>query len=273
VAECARNIACVGGEGLAISDCLNFGNPEKPEIMWQLAEAVRGIGEACRALGTPVVSGNVSLYNETDGKGIHPTPTVAMVGLVEPVERTCTSHFKRAGDVVALVGSLTGEVGGSEYLAAVHGTEAGRIPALDLGREKAVCLAVRRAIAEGLLSSAHDCSEGGLAVALAESCMMADPPPGGGAPPWIGAAVRIPFGQRKDFVLFGEEPSRILVSLPHRSLARLEAIARECGAPLVQLGAVGGDRLEIQGALSLPVAELAAAWREGLPAVLRRGAR
>jgi phosphoribosylformylglycinamidine (FGAM) synthase-like enzyme len=270
VAECARNIACVGGEGLAITDCLNFGNPEKPEIMWQFAEAVAGISEACRAFGTPVVSGNVSLYNETDGKGIHPTPTVAMVGLVEPIDRTCGSAFRRPGDLVLLAGSLTGELGGSEYLAALHGVEAGAIPALDLEREKAVQETVRRAVREGLLSSAHDCSEGGLAVALAECCMMAEPPPGGGPPPWLGAALRIPFGQRKDFVLFGEEPGRIVLSLPHDRLARLEAIAAECGAPLLRLGAVGGERLEIQGALSLPVAELAEAWRSALPRVVRR---
>jgi len=272
VAECARNISCVGGEPLAVTDCLNFGNPEKPEIMWQFAEAVRGITEACRALGTPVVSGNVSLYNETDGRAIFPTPTVAMVGLVEPVERTCSSHFKRTGDLVVLVGTLAGEVGGSEYLAALHGREAGRVPPLDLAREKAVQATVRRAVQEGLLSSAHDCAEGGLAVALAECCMMAGAPAGGDPPPWIGAAVRVPFGTRKDFVLFGEEPSRIVVSLPHGNVPRLEALARECGAPLVQLGAVGGDRLEIQGALSIPVAELGAAWRSGIPAVLRRGA-
>ena len=270
VAECARNIACVGGEPLAVTDCLNFGNPEKPEIMWQFAEAVRGLSDACRALGTPVVSGNVSLYNETEGQGIFPTPTVGMVGLVEPVERTCGSAFRQAGDVVALVGELRGEVGGSEYLAALHGKEAGRPPALDLAREKAVQAAVRRAVAEGLLSSAHDCSDGGLAVALAECCMMSDPPPAGGAPRWLGAAVRIPFPLRKDFVLFGEDASRILVSLPHAAWPRFEAIAREVGAPLVQLGAVGGDRLEIQGALSLPVAELARAWRDGIPRVLRR---
>jgi phosphoribosylformylglycinamidine synthase len=270
VAECARNIACVGGEGLAITDCLNFGNPEKPEIMWQFAEAVRGISEACRALGTPVVSGNVSLYNETEGRGIFPTPTVAMVGLVEPVERTCSSAFKQAGDVVVLVGALTGEVGGSEYLAAIHGKEAGRIPALDLAREKAVQATVREAVREGLLSSAHDCSEGGLAVALAESCMMAQAPAGAGEPAWLGAALRVPFGLRKDFVLFGEEPARIVVSLPHAGLPRLEALARAHGAPLVQLGAVGGDRLEIQGALSVPVKELGAAWRSGIPQVLKR---
>jgi phosphoribosylformylglycinamidine synthase len=239
--------------------------------MWQFAECVRGIADACRALGTPVVSGNVSLYNETEGKGILPTPTVAMVGLVEPVERTCTSHFKRAGDLVVLVGALRAEAGGSEYLA-MRGVEAGRPPSLDLGREKAVQAAVRCAVREGLLASAHDCSDGGLAVALAECCMMAEPPPGGGAPPWIGAALRVPFPARKDLVLFGEDASRVVVSLAHRDLPRLSAIAREEGAPLVQLGAVGGDRLEIQGALSVPVAELARAWREGIPRILGRHA-
>jgi phosphoribosylformylglycinamidine synthase II len=271
VAECARNISCVGGEPLAITDCLNFGNPEKPEIMWQFAESVRGIGDACRALGTPVVSGNVSLYNETEGQGIFPTPTVAMVGLLDPVERTCGSAFRNAGDVVALVGSIQGEVGGSEYLAAEFGREAGRPPALDLEREKAVQATVRRAVREGLLSSAHDCSDGGLAVALAECCMMHDAPAGAGAP-HVGAAVRIPFPARKDFVLFGEDASRVLVSLPNANARRFLEIAQECGAPVIRLGAVGGDRLEIQGALSVPVADLARAWRDGIPSVLRRDA-
>jgi phosphoribosylformylglycinamidine synthase len=271
VAECARNIACVGGEPLAITDCLNFGNPEKPEIMWQFAECVRGIGDACRALGTPVVSGNVSLYNETEGQGIFPTPSVAMVGLVEPVERTCQSAFRNPGDLVVLVGALRGEVGGSEYLAAEFGKEAGRPPALDLAREKAVQETVRRAVRGGLLSSAHDCSDGGLAVALAECCMMHDAPAGARGP-WIGAAIRVPFPLRKDFVLFGEDASRVVVSLPAASLPALEALAKECGAPLVQLGAVGGDRLEIQGALSVAVEDLARAWRDGIPSVLRRDA-
>jgi phosphoribosylformylglycinamidine synthase len=270
VAECARNIACVGGEPIAITDCLNFGNPEKPEIMWQFAECVQGIAEACRALGTPVVSGNVSLYNETEGQAILPTPTVGMVGLVEPVERTCTSAFKRAGDVIAVVGALRGEVGGSEYLAAEHGTEAGRPPSLDLALEQKVQAAVREAVREGILSSAHDCSDGGLAVALAECCMMHDAPAGGGKAPWIGAAVRVPFPLRKDFILFGEDASRIVVSLPPAALPRFEAIAKARGAPLVLLGAVGGDRLEIQGGLSVPIAELARAWRDGIPSVLRR---
>ncbi len=271
VAECARNISCVGGEPIAITDCLNFGNPEKPEIMWQFAECVRGIGDACRAFGTPVVSGNVSLYNETEGQGIFPTPTVGMVGLVEPVDRACQSAFRTVGDVIALVGTIQGEVGGSEYLAAEFGREAGRPPALDLAKEKAVQETVRRAIREGLLSSAHDCSDGGLAVALAECCMMHDAPAGAGAP-FLGAAVRIPFPVRKDFVLFGEDASRIVVSLPNANAQRFLAIAQECGAPVIRLGVVGGDRLEIQGALSVPVADLARAWRDGIPAVLRRDA-
>jgi phosphoribosylformylglycinamidine synthase subunit PurL len=269
VAECARNIACVGGEPIAITDCLNFGNPEKPEIMWQLAEAVRGISDACRALGTPVVSGNVSLYNETEGQGIFPTPTIGMVGLVEPVDATCQSPFRQAGDLIVLVGALRGEVGGSEYLAAEHGKEAGRPPSLDLAREKAVHTTVRRAIRDGLLSSAHDLSDGGLAVALAECCMMHQAPADGSTPAWIGAAVRVPFPLRKDFILFGEDASRILVSLPNEKLPQLEAIAQLAGVPLIQLGVVGGDRLEIQGALSVPVAELAHAWRDGIPSVLR----
>ena len=270
VAECARNISCVGGEPLAVTDCLNFGNPEKPEIMWQLAEAVRGLSEACVALGTPVVSGNVSLYNETEGQGIFPTPTVGMVGLVEPVDRTCGSAFRRAGDVVAVVGALEGEVGGSEYLAAVHGKEAGRPPPLDLAREKAVQAVVRQAVKDGILSSAHDCSDGGLAATLAECCMMDAPPPGGGAPPWLGAALRVPFPRRKDFILFGEEGSRIVVSLPPERWPELEALAHAAGAPLIRLGVVGGDRLEIEGAISVPVAELASAWRSGLQRVLDR---
>jgi len=188
------------------------------------------------------------------------------------VERTCTSFFKEPGDLVLLVGAVGGEVGGSEYLSARHGVEAGRVPPLDLAREQAVQATVRRAVQEGLLSSAHDCSDGGLGVALAECCMMAGAPEGE-APRRLGAAVRIPFAVRKDFALFGEDASRIVVSLPMAALPRLEALAAEAGAPLVQLGAVGGDRLEIQGALSVPVAELSRAWRAGIPAVLKGAGR
>jgi phosphoribosylformylglycinamidine (FGAM) synthase-like enzyme len=213
----------------------------------------------------------VSLYNETEGQGIFPTPTVGMVGLVEPVDRTCSSRFRSAGDVILLVGAVgAGSVGGSEYLAMQYSKEAGRPPPLDLEREKKVQRVVRSAVREGLLSSAHDCSEGGLAVALAESCVMGDPNAG---EQWLGAAIRVPFITRKDFALFGEDASRVVVSCPPSSVPRLQELAREAGAPLVQLGAVGGDRLEVQGALSLPVAELAAAWRSGIPNVLQKATR
>src|SRR5262249_41068432 len=155
IAENARNLVASGAEPLAVTDCLNFGNPERPEIMWQFAEAVRGLADACRALETPIVSGNVSLYNETEGKAIFPTPMVAMIGLLGDVHAHVTQHFKAEGDLVALLGTNTDEIGGSEYLKVVHGRVAGRPPRLDLVREKAVlraCLALARA---RLLRSAH----------------------------------------------------------------------------------------------------------------------
>src|SRR6267378_368751 len=159
VAEAARNVSCVGGEPLAITDCLNFGNPERPEIMWQFEQACLGIADACNALGTPVVSGNVSLYNETEGKGIFPTPTIGMVGLMEDCGKNALSAFLAAGDRVGIVGGTgNGHLGGSEYLKAVHGLVAGMPPPLDLASEKAVQKAVRESVREGLLKAAHDCS-------------------------------------------------------------------------------------------------------------------
>jgi phosphoribosylformylglycinamidine synthase len=247
VAECYRNISCVGGEPLAITDCLNFASPERPEVMWEFAEAVDGLAEACRALGTPVVSGNVSFYNETEGRGVWPTPEVGMVGLVEQVGRAARMAF-RAGARVALVGRLTGELGGSEY-AAMRGQVAGPLPRLDLDLEARVSRAVRRMVREGVALSAHDCSEGGLGVALAESCIAGE----------IGARVRV------DGHLFSEEPSRIVVSYTDR--ARAEAICRDAGAPFVDLGETGGDALAIDGLLSVPVASLARAHAGALSRV------
>ena len=210
VAECARNIACVGGEPLAVTDCLNFGNPEKPEIMWQFAEA-------CAASATPAARSGRRSSPATSRSTTRPRGRAscrrrrsAWSGLVEPVERTCQSAFRHAGDVVALVGSLQGEVGGSEYLAAEFGKEAGRPPALDLAREKAVQETVRRAVREGLLSSAHDCSDGGLAVALAECCMMHDAPADGSTPPFVGrrGARPVPRPQGLRPLRRGREPHR-----------------------------------------------------------------
>ena len=263
VAEAARNVSVVGGEPIGLTDCLNFGNPEKPEIMWQFVEAVRGIADACRALGVPVVSGNVSFYNETDGSGIFPTPTCAVVGLVPDVQKTATPAWKQEGHEIALLGVCTGELGGSEYLA-MRGKTAGLPPRLDLAREKAVQEAVRRLVREGLVASAHDCAEGGIAVALAECCVMGDGPK-------LGARVRIEGEARKDALLFAEDPSRVLVSYDPARRDEIRAIAESVGAPFTVLGTVGGDALVIDGALSVSVAALSDAWRNGFTRALGLG--
>ena len=174
VAEAARNLTCSGAVPLAVTDNLNFGNPYKPENFWQLREAVEGLAEACRAFATPVIGGNVSLYNESPAGVVDPTPTVAMVGLIEREEWITTQFFKAAGDVVILLGDFGDEMGGSHFLKVVHGRKAGRPPRLDFEREVAVQNALRDLIRAGWVRSAHDCSEGGLAVALAESCFNPD---------------------------------------------------------------------------------------------------
>jgi len=206
VAEAARNLSCVGAIPVAVTDNLNFGSPERPEIFWQLAESCRGISDACRALDTPVTGGNVSLYNETQGptgsQAIYPTPTIGMVGLVEDLARTCTLDFKQAGDLILLLGPLTGGLGGSEYLAVVHGLITGRPVAVDLAQEKRIQQTCRYLILQGWARSAHDGSEGGLAIALAESAF-----PGG-----LGATINLPANSGVA-VLFGEAPSRIIVSI------------------------------------------------------------
>ena len=259
VAEVCRNLALVGAEPLGLSDCLNFGNPEKPEIMWQLAQSVRGLREACLGFGVPIVSGNVSLYNETDGQAIQPTPALAAVGLVPDVGACSQSWFARAGDRVALLGVGTGELGGSELLAS-RGQTAGKPPRLDLARERAVQAACRAAVRARLLHSAHDCSEGGLAVALAECCMM--------GPLRLGARVAPPPAtDRPDLDLFSEEPSRIVLSFAPEHEAEVRALAEHHGAPFTLLGEVGGEALVLEGLGEAPLAALAAAYREGFPSL------
>src|SRR6187551_1923734 len=170
VAEAARNVACAGATPIGATNCLNFGNPERPEIMWQIVEAIEGIAEACRALDIPITGGNVSLYNETDGQAIYPTPVLGVVGVMEDASRVVTRTFKGAGDAVVVLGEDRGELGGSEYLKTVHGLVRGEIPAFDPAREAALIKLVTAAASAGLLKSAHDCSDGGLSVTLAESC-------------------------------------------------------------------------------------------------------
>lgn len=264
VAEACRNVSVVGGEPVGLTDCLNFGNPERPEIMWQFVQAVRGIADACRELGVPVVSGNVSLYNETEGKGIFPTPTCAVVGIVPDVEKSSTTWFKQEGHEIALLGVCTGEAGGSEYIKAIFDKTAGLPPRLDMSREIAVQAAIRTLVRQGLVASAHDCADGGIAVALAESCFM-------GEGRIIGARVNVPGAARADLRLFAEDPSRVIVSYDPANRAEIERIAKEAGAPFAVLGTVGGDTLEIEGALSMPVAKLNHAFRNGLNRVLGLG--
>ncbi len=264
VAEAARNVVCAGARPLAVTNCLNFGNPERPEIMWQFAEAVRGLADACRTLETPVTGGNVSFYNETLGTAIFPTPIIGMVGLLDDIRHATTQWFKADGDLVYLLGETREELGGSEYLKVVHGLETGLPPRLDLPRERALQSACLAAIRAGLLRSAHDCAEGGLAVALAECCMT-------GPHGMRGADLALPGDLRPDASLFGESASRIVVSVPPAEGPRLEAIAAQHGVPCVRLGPVGGERLAMRGqgfAVVLPVAAMHQRWSTGLARLL-----
>ncbi len=264
VAEAARNLVCSGAEPLAVTDCLNFGNPDKPEIFWQFKEAAKGMSEACRALKTPVTGGNVSFYNESYGEAIYPTPVVGMVGLLEDVEKRCTQAFKTAGDYVVLLGETYDELGGSEYLATCHQLVKGLPPQLDLAKECAVQQTVLAAIRQGLLHSAHDLAEGGLAVALAECCFGNE----------IGAQIELQSqGLRLDSLLFGESQSRILVSVQAEHLPSLLQLAAENNVPTFTLGRTGGERLQIQvdgqPRIDLPIAEAKATWREAIQCFLK----
>jgi phosphoribosylformylglycinamidine synthase II len=264
VAECARNVSCVGGEPLGLTDCLNFGNPERPEIMWQFAESTRGLAAACRELDVPVVSGNVSLYNETDGKAILPTPTVAIVGLLPDASKTCGATFRSAGDLIAVLGTTEGHLGGSEYLRAFHQKIAGRPPKLDAKAELSLQAFLRESVRGGLVKSAHDCSEGGLAVALSESCMM-----DGGRR--IGAKVKLDaHGVAPHALLFGEDASRAVISFAPEQRGALEAAAKRHGVPLAVVGEVGGDALVIDGLVTVKIEAASKAYRSGLQNVLAR---
>jgi len=255
VAEAARNVACAGGEPIGGTNNLNFGNPERPEIMWQLGEAVRGIGDACRALGIPITGGNVSLYNETEGRAIFPTPVLGVVGLLEDAAKTTTRAFKREGAAVVLLGDNLGELGGSEYLATLHGMVAGQPPALDLVREAALQKLIVALIRGGLVDSAHDCSEGGLAVTLAECTfnsggigVTADAvaPTGGDKPLGRGdKPLGLSIAWQANATLFGESASRIVVSASADKLDAVLAAAKDAGVTSAVIGKTGGDRIRL----------------------------
>ncbi len=238
VAEAARNLSTAGAQPVGITDCLNFGNPEKPDIMWQFARATDGIAEACHFFEIPIVSGNVSFYNETEGKAIFPTPTIAMVGILDDIRMHLTQWFKRDGDTILLLGESHEELGGSEYLRLIHQVLSGSPPSLDMKREKRIHETLREAASRGLLHSAHDLSDGGFAVALVEKCF---------APGRIfGAEVKMAAKIRHDALLFGESQSRVLVSLPDSNLKEFEKIASKREVTFFMVGKVGGDRLTLK---------------------------
>ncbi len=257
VAESARNVACTGALPIAITNCLNFGNPYKPEVYWQFKEAVAGIGEACRALETPVTGGNVSFYNEGPTASIYPTPVIGMLGLIDDVSRIATAPFKNGGDVVILLGHTNGHIGGTEYLAVCHDRVAGEPPPLDLDLEKRLQTVCRRAIVAGLVNSAHDCSEGGLAVALAESCVMDQEN-------LLGCRIDVQTGLRPDMLWFGEDQSRIVLSASPANVARVLELAREQNVEAVVLGSVGGSVLELGENVRVRVEGLAEAYHGSL---------
>ncbi len=270
VAECARNISCTGARPVAATDCLNFGNPEKPEIFWQFQQAVDGIATACEVLGTPVISGNVSFYNETPEGAVFPTPTIGIVGVLEDVDRHCKAAFQLPGDAIVLLkpqgwSDPQQGLGGSEYLAVIHDVESGRCPALDIEAEARLQTCVRTAIAEGLLHSAHDCSDGGLAVCIVESALAGN----------RGACVDIATDERPDAALFGETASRIVVTLAADQLKALQEIAERFQCDAMHIGDVIQDEMvsfHINGqhCCGATISTLRAAYEQAIPNALAK---
>jgi phosphoribosylformylglycinamidine synthase subunit PurL len=275
VAESARNVACAGAVPIGVTNNLNFGNPQRPEIMWQLGQAVEGIGEACRAFEIPVTGGNVSLYNETDGRAILPTPVIGIVGLLDDASAVVDRRFRGEGRSVILMGENHGELGGSEYLKTVHGQVRGVPPRVDLARERALQQLLPALIRERLVESAHDISEGGLAIALAESCfdtgglgVSVDVPSASGAA-WAGAAPGAAAATDEQ-TLFGESAGQVIVSTSAGQADAVVARATAAGVPARVIGRTGGSHLRIaiagREALTLSIAEAESAWATAIEA-------
>jgi len=268
VAEAARNVACTGARPMAITNCLNFGNPTRPEVFYQFKEAVAGMGEACRALGTPVTGGNVSLYNESPSGAVYPTPVIGMIGLIDDISRITRSTFQHDGDAILLLGEMGGELGGSEYLATIHGKVIGEPPRCDPAREKVAIDALLEAIESGLVGSAHDCSDGGLAIALAECCVANRECESGAE---IDLSRYSAFADRA--ILFGETQGRFVVS--SHAPERVLAIAAAAGVPCAQIGRVRrhSESLDITlpaSSLRTPLSVLRRAYHSTIPAIMSR---
>jgi phosphoribosylformylglycinamidine synthase len=266
VAEAARNLAATGARAVALTNCLNFASPERAETMWQFSEVIDGMAEACAALSTPVTGGNVSFYNETDGRGIYPTPVIGMVGIVEDLRHITTQWFKHEGRAVILIGATENDLGASEYALVSLGKIEGRVPALDLERERRVEETCLRIIQAGLVESAHDVSDGGLSVAIAECAFSSY---GRSA---VGCEINLEGSLSAAAMLFSETPSRILVSAEPESVDRILEIAREQGATAKVVGHTGGEQLVIKAngetIINRSVVEVEQAWRKVLPEML-----
>ena len=249
VAEAARNIVCSGGIPLGVTNCLNFGNPYKPEIYWQFKQAIEGMGEACRFFDTPVTGGNVSFYNESPNTAVYPTPTIGMVGLIEGLEKVTTSFFKNNGNLIYILGEDFEELGGSEYLKLIHNKVVGDSPRLDLIVEKKLHDSLLQLIEKKIILSAHDVSEGGIICALAECCIVNEENP-------MGAEVIIPIKTREDFSLFSESQSRIIISLNQNNKNEFEKFLKDKKQPFTFLGKTGGNQLKINGKINVSLDKL-----------------
>jgi phosphoribosylformylglycinamidine synthase II len=266
VAEACRNLVVSGARPLALTNCLNFGSPERPEVMWQFSEVVDGMAEACEVFGTPVTGGNVSFYNETDGRGIHPTPVIGMVGIVEDARHIVTQWFKGDDRAIILLGATSNDLGASEYAVAMLGGLEGRVPHLDLELERRVQEACLKIIQAGLVESAHDCSDGGLAITIAESCFSSYRRDA------VGCDLRLEGDLSAAALLFAETPSRIVLSAVQSNVAQILELAREHVVAATVIGRTTGERLKIdlngERVIDRRVAEVESAWRRVLPGML-----
>ena len=259
VAESARNVATVGARPLAITNCLNFANPERPEVMWSFAEAVRGIADACRAFGTPVTGGNVSFYNESPESAVYPTPIVGMLGFLQDYRRAVRSAFPAPGLAIYLLGRTLPELGGSEFAEAVLGKVSGHPPRLDFDAEARLHAVLQECANQGLVASAHDLSDGGLAIALAESAIS------GGE----GFKVAVPLdGLQPHVALFSESASRALVTAMSGREADLEALAESSGVPITRLGTTGGSRIRFDGLFDVDLTDAIAVYEGAIPKLM-----
>ena len=261
VAESARNIVCSGGTPLAITNCLNFGNPYKPEVYWQFKQAIEGMGEACRFFETPVTGGNVSFYNESPETAVYPTPTIGMVGLIEDLKFITTSFFKNENDLIYLIGEDNEELGGSEFLKIIYNEVAGDSPEMNLEVEKKLHDSVLASIKNGLINSAHDVSEGGIISTVAECCIINNEKP-------IGATINVPVKTREDFSLFSESQSRIIVSVSPAKQNEFETMMKQFSQPLVLLGKTGGNVYSVNGKISLKLSELSDIYFNTIPRIM-----